>query len=89
MKCKGSVTITDNDEIVAEVDHEKHEPLTEKEIVVLKWKILVKARCESESTTACKIHNEEQAGLVNKHNFTNAEVAQLAPSFRRTLRNRV
>jgi hypothetical protein len=50
---------------------------------VLKWKILVKARCESVSTTACKIHNEEQAGLVKKHNFTNAAVAQLAPSFRR------
>jgi hypothetical protein len=29
VKCKGSVTIADIDEIVAEVDHQKHEPLTD------------------------------------------------------------
>jgi hypothetical protein len=82
-KCKGSVTIDDNGKIVAEVAHTGHDALTEKEIAVLKFKILVKHRCQTENLTASKIYSQEQSNLVSNYNFSNEDLAKFAPSYHR------
>jgi hypothetical protein len=81
--CKCTITIDENERVVAEGVHNGHEPMSEKEVDVLRFKILVKERCQNEAATACKIFSEEQNMLVAKHNFTNADVAKFAPSYRK------
>ena len=81
--CKGSVKIDGGEAVIAQVPHNDHEPLTAKEVEVLKFKITVKDRCQTEAATTKKIYSEETKSLVAKHSLTNAEVAKLAPSYRR------
>jgi hypothetical protein len=82
-KCKGSVKISGLEVVISETEHSGHEALEAKEISVLKFKVVLKERCQNDSVTAVKIYSEEQSKLAKQFNFTNADLAKYAPSYRR------
>jgi hypothetical protein len=57
--------------------------LEAKEISVLKFKVVLKERCQDDSVTAAKIYSEEQSKLAKQFNFTNPDLAKYAPNYRR------